>query len=93
MEPEPEPAAASCDVAREAFLTGSDEEIEAALEALVADRSVDATAREAAQSYLEEDDSTPLSSRANTSSSYTVWGSRNSAGTLRVFTVAGMCTS
>jgi len=35
----------------------------------------------------------PLSSRANTSSSYTVSGSRNSAGTLREFTLAGTCTS
>lgn len=59
VEPEPEPAAAStCDVAREAFLTGTDEEIEAALEALVADTTADASAREAAQSYLEEDDPT-----------------------------------
>jgi hypothetical protein len=60
VEPEPEPAApaTTCDVAREAFLTGSDEEIEAALEALVADRGADAMAREAAQSYLEEDDPT-----------------------------------
>jgi hypothetical protein len=53
------PAAAStCDVAREAFLTGTEAEIEAALEALVADRDADATAREAAQSYLEESDPT-----------------------------------
>ena len=59
VDPEPESAAAStCDVAREAFLTGSDEEIEAALVALVADTTADATAREAAQSYLEEDDPT-----------------------------------
>jgi hypothetical protein len=59
VDPEPESAAAStCDVAREAFLTGSDEEIEAALAALVADTTADATAREAAQSYLEEDDPT-----------------------------------
>ena len=53
VDPEPEPAAPStCDVAREAFLTGSDEEIEAALAALVADTTADASAREAAQSYL-----------------------------------------
>ena len=60
VEPEPDPAAPSttCDVAREAFLTGSDGKIEAALEALVADRAADATARETAQSYLEEDDPT-----------------------------------
>ena len=35
----------------------------------------------------------PLCSRASTSSSYTVSGSRNSAGTLRAFTLAGTCTS
>ena len=59
VEPEPEPAAPStCDVAREAFLTGTEEEIEAALAALVADTTADAAAREAAQSYLEEDDPT-----------------------------------
>jgi hypothetical protein len=59
LEPEPETTAPStCDVAREAFLTGTDEEIEAALEALVADRDADAMAREAAQEYLEEDNST-----------------------------------
>jgi hypothetical protein len=60
VDPEPEPAApgSTCDVAREAFLTGTEAEIEAALAALVADTTADATAREAAQSYLEEDDPT-----------------------------------
>ena len=59
VDPEPESAAAStCDVAREAFLTGTEAEIEAALAALVADTAADASAREAAQSYLEEDDPT-----------------------------------
>ena len=58
LEPEPGPVASTCDVAREAFLTGSDAEIRAALEALVADTTADASAREAAQSYLEEDDPT-----------------------------------
>ena len=51
-------SASTCDVAREAFLTGSEAEIEAALAALVADTTADAAAREAAQSYLETDDPT-----------------------------------
>jgi hypothetical protein len=59
LETEPETTAPStCDVAREAFLTGTEEEIEAALGALIEDRDADATAREAAQSYLETDDPT-----------------------------------
>ncbi|RPH76188.1 MAG: hypothetical protein EHM88_20165 [Candidatus Rokuibacteriota bacterium] len=54
----PAAGASTCDVAREAFLTGTEAEIEAALAALVADTTADAAAREAAQSYLEEDDPT-----------------------------------
>ena len=54
----PAAVASTCDVAREAFLTGSEAEIEAALAALVADTTADAAAREAAQSYLETDDPT-----------------------------------
>ncbi len=50
----PAAVASTCDVAREAFLTGSEAEIEAALAALVADTTADAAAREAAQSYLED---------------------------------------
>ena len=59
MEPEPDaqlPPPATWRGRRSS--TGSDEEIEAALEALVADRDADASARETAQSYLEEDDPT-----------------------------------
>lgn len=53
--PAPAAAASTCDVAREAFLTGTPDQIEAAMRALIADRSADATAREYAQKYLEED--------------------------------------
>jgi hypothetical protein len=53
--PAPAAAASTCDVAREAFLTGTPEQIEAAMRALIADRTADATAREYAQKYLEED--------------------------------------
>jgi hypothetical protein len=50
------PKATSCDVAREAILTGSAKEIKAAMKALVKDKKADATAREAAQDYLNETD-------------------------------------
>ncbi len=49
------PAASTCDVAREAFLTGTPAEIDAALEALIADKTADATAREYADYYLNRD--------------------------------------
>lgn len=49
------PAVSSCDRVREAFLTGTKAEIEAALRALVADRSADGTAREYAGYYLKRD--------------------------------------
>jgi hypothetical protein len=45
----------TCDVAREAFLTGTPAEIEAALKALIEDESADAIAREYAQHYLVRD--------------------------------------
>jgi len=49
-------AATTCDVVREAFLTGAPSEIAGALQALIADRSADATAREYAQKYLTQTD-------------------------------------
>lgn len=51
-----ESTSTSCDIAREAFLTGSQEQINAALTDVVADQSADASAREAAQNYLNEND-------------------------------------
>lgn len=53
-----EPAAeapSSCDVVREALLTGAQAEIDAAMAALQADREADATAREYADYYLHRD--------------------------------------
>lgn len=57
----PEPAETkakptSCDIAREAILTGTKKEKEKALKALIKDKKADATAREAAQDYFETDD-------------------------------------
>ena len=49
------PAASTCDVAREALLTGTQADKDAAMAALVADTTADATARESAQKYLTED--------------------------------------
>ncbi len=54
-------APTTCDVAREAFLTGTDADIAAALAALQADSTADAYARESAKSYLTaEENSIPL---------------------------------
>jgi hypothetical protein len=47
--------ASSCDVVREAFLTGTPAELEASLKALVADKTADATAREYADYWLNRD--------------------------------------
>jgi hypothetical protein len=52
--PEPVAAPSTCDVAREAFLTGNAADIKTALEAMIADTTADATAREYAQTYLSE---------------------------------------
>lgn len=53
------PAASTCDVVREALLTGSPAEIEASMAALIADKSADATAREYADYYLNRDKDQP----------------------------------
>jgi len=54
--PAPAPAAVStCDAANEAILTGSPEQITAALKALTADKTAPATAREYAQYYNVRD--------------------------------------
>lgn len=47
--------ASSCDVVREAFLTGTPAELEASLKALIADKAANATAREYADYYLHRD--------------------------------------
>lgn len=47
--------ASTCDVVREAFLTGTPAELEASLKALIADKAADATAREYADYYLHRD--------------------------------------
>lgn len=47
--------ASSCDVVREALLTGTQSDINAAMRQLQADKSADATARENASDYLEAD--------------------------------------
>lgn len=47
--------ASTCDVAREAFLSGTEEDIVAALEALQADKTAPAVAREYADYYLHGD--------------------------------------
>lgn len=54
----PEPAApkvSTCDVVREAILTGTPAQIEAAMKALQADKTADGTAREYARYYLVRD--------------------------------------
>lgn len=48
-------AISTCDVAREALLTGTQSDKDAAMAALVADTAADAKAREAAQGYLNDD--------------------------------------
>lgn len=45
----------TCDVAREAILTGTPKQIKKAFEALVKDKTADATAREYARYYLGRD--------------------------------------
>jgi hypothetical protein len=50
----PTAAASTCDVVREALLTGSPAEIKTAMAALKADTAADATAREYADNYLTE---------------------------------------
>ena len=50
-----EASASSCDVTREALLTGSPAEIDASMRALMADKNADATAREYADYYLNRD--------------------------------------
>jgi hypothetical protein len=56
---EPAPAASTCDVTREALLTGTQAEITASLKALMADKTADATAREYADYYLNRDKASP----------------------------------
>lgn len=52
-----QPKGDTCEVVREAILTGSATELTAALKALQNDKSADATAREYAQNYLVRDKS------------------------------------
>jgi hypothetical protein len=56
-EEAPAEKASTCDVAREAILTGSAKEIKASFKALVKDKKADATAREYARYYLGRDKS------------------------------------
>jgi len=60
-EPAEEPAEAmsTCDAVREAILTGTQAEIDAAMLALQKDKSADPTAREYARYYLERDANSP----------------------------------
>jgi uncharacterized protein YkwD len=51
--------ATTCDVAREAILTGTKAQIKAAMKKLQADKTADATAREYAQNYLVRDAGQP----------------------------------
>ena len=53
--PEAAPVASTCDVAREAILTGTPAKIEESMKALVADKSANATAREYARYYMVRD--------------------------------------
>jgi hypothetical protein len=53
------PAASTCDVTREALLTGTQAEINASMKALMADKTADATAREYADYYLNRDKAEP----------------------------------
>jgi hypothetical protein len=50
-----EPEASTCDVVREAILTGSPADITAAMQSLVADQTANATAREYARYYMGGD--------------------------------------
>jgi hypothetical protein len=49
----------SCDVAREALLTGTPAQVAAAMRGLIADRAADGTAREYADYYLHRDATDP----------------------------------
>ncbi|HYN65474.1 MAG TPA: hypothetical protein VES93_01215 [Ornithinibacter sp.] len=51
----PAEKASTCDVAREAILTGTAKEIKASFTALIKDKKADATAREYARYYLGRD--------------------------------------
>jgi hypothetical protein len=51
----PAPVASTCDVAREAILTGTPDSITAAMAALIADKTAPAIAREYAQYYTGRD--------------------------------------
>lgn len=53
------PAASTCDVTREALLTGTQAEINASMKALMADKTADATAREYADYYINRDKAAP----------------------------------
>jgi hypothetical protein len=53
------PAASTCDVTREALLTGTQAEINASMKALMADKTANATAREYADYYLNRDKTEP----------------------------------
>lgn len=58
-ETKEEEKASTCDQAREAFLTGTEADIEKALKALIKDKNADATAREYADYYLNRDSDQP----------------------------------
>jgi hypothetical protein len=58
-EATPETAATTCDIAREAILTGTKAQIKAAMKKLQADKTADATAREYARYYLGRDAGQP----------------------------------
>ncbi len=53
--PAPEASTTTCDVVREALLTGSPAQIMASMEALIADKTAPATAREYARYYTVRD--------------------------------------
>ncbi len=56
---DPATQGSTCDAAREAFLNGADDEIEAALEALLADTTAPAAARKYADAWLYGDAANP----------------------------------
>ena len=53
--PAPAPVASTCDVVREALLTGTPAKVTASMKALIADKSAPATAREYARYYTIRD--------------------------------------
>jgi hypothetical protein len=53
--PDAAPAATTCDLVKEAILTGTSDDIGDAMKKLIADKSADGTAREYAQNYLVRD--------------------------------------